>query len=188
MAWVNDFGADILRFWVASQDFRGDITLSEARTCCGRAYPALTPSLFSFNSPLGMCPDCNGIGSRVSMDPAKIVPDRSLSIREGAGVPWAGYFKRGGKYMPSIIAELGHIVEKHLISIGLMKAPVLDEGQKEMLAQKRAEFEEAMKQQDAFADNDYPEGAQLCSKCNTAAVIMMDGCMTCLSCGDSKCG
>ena len=33
-----------------------------------------------------------------------------------------------------------------------------------------------------------PEGAQLCSKCSTAAVVMMDGCMTCLSCGDSKCG
>ena len=34
----------------------------------------------------------------------------------------------------------------------------------------------------------YPEGAQLCTKCNTAAVVMMDGCMTCLSCGESKCG
>ena len=43
-------------------------------------------------------------------------------------------------------------------------------------------------QQDAFSENEYPEGAQLCSKCNTAAVVMMDGCMTCLACGDSKCG
>ena len=90
--------------------------------------------------------------------------------------------------MPSIIAELGYIVEKHLISIGLMAEPALDEEQKKLIAEKRAEFEEAQKQQDAFSENDYPEGAQLCSKCNTVAVIMMDGCMTCLSCGDSKCG
>ena len=44
------------------------------------------------------------------------------------------------------------------------------------------------KQQDAFAKSHYPQGAQLCSKCSTAAVVMMDGCMTCLNCGDSKCG
>jgi len=35
---------------------------------------------------------------------------------------------------------------------------------------------------------EFPAGAQLCAKCNTTAVVMMDGCMTCLSCGDSKCG
>ena len=102
--------------------------------------------------------------------------------------PRGGYWQPGGKFMPSIIAELGYIVEKHLISIGLMSSPELDESQKELIAQKRAEFEEGQKQQDAFSDNQYPEGAQLCAKCSTAAVIMMDGCMTCLSCGDSKCG
>jgi hypothetical protein len=102
--------------------------------------------------------------------------------------PRGGYWQPGGKFMPSIIAELGYIVEKHLISIGLMSEPVLDVEQKKLLEEKRAEFELANKQQDAFSKSDYPEGAQLCSKCNTAAVIMMDGCMTCLSCGDSKCG
>jgi excinuclease ABC subunit A len=40
----------------------GDIPMSEARSCCGIAYPELDPPLFSFNSPLGMCPDCNGSG------------------------------------------------------------------------------------------------------------------------------
>ena len=43
-------------------------------------------------------------------------------------------------------------------------------------------------QQDAFSKSEYPEGAQLCAKCNETAVIMLDGCMTCLACGDSKCG
>ncbi len=102
--------------------------------------------------------------------------------------PRGGYWQAGGRFMPSIIAELGYIVEKHLISIGLMAEPGLDEEQQKLIAEKRAEYEEGKKQQDAFSENDYPEGAQLCSKCNTAAVIMMDGCMTCLSCGDSKCG
>jgi hypothetical protein len=90
--------------------------------------------------------------------------------------------------MPSIIAELGHIVEKHMIMIGLLGSPELDVAQQKLIDEKRAEFEESKKQQDAFSDSSYPEGAQLCSKCSTAAVIMMDGCQTCLSCGDSKCG
>ncbi len=102
--------------------------------------------------------------------------------------PRGGYWQPGGKFMPSIIAELGYVIEKHLISIGMLVAAELDEGQLEMIAQKRAEYEESKKQRDAFAKSDYPEGAQLCGKCSTAAVIMMDGCRTCLSCGDSKCG
>jgi hypothetical protein len=102
--------------------------------------------------------------------------------------PRGGYWQPGGKFMPSIIAELGHIVEKHLIVIGMMPSPELDEGQKKLIAEKRAQYEESQKQTDAFSDSEYPEGARLCTKCNTTAVIMMDGCMTCLSCGDSKCG
>ncbi len=101
--------------------------------------------------------------------------------------PRGGYWQPGGRYMPSIIAELGYIVEKHLISIGMMAAPELDEAQKKLIAEKRAEYEESKKQRDAFSDSDYPEGAQLCNRCNMAAAIMMDGCMTCLSCGESKC-
>jgi hypothetical protein len=102
--------------------------------------------------------------------------------------PRGGYWQPGGRFMPSIIAELGYIVEKHLILIGMMAAPELDTQQQQLIAEKRAEYEESKKQQDAFSDNTYPEGAQLCGKCSTAAVIMMDGCQTCLSCGDSKCG
>ena len=102
--------------------------------------------------------------------------------------PRGGYWQSGGKYMPSIIAELGYIVERHLISIGLLKKMELDDHQKELIKQKREEFENSKKQQDAFSQTEYPEGAQLCAKCNDTAVIMMDGCMTCLACGDSKCG
>jgi hypothetical protein len=90
--------------------------------------------------------------------------------------------------MPSIIAELGHIVERHLIDIGLLKSTHLTPEQQKLIAEKRAEFEARGGQKDAFAEARYPEGAQLCGKCNTAAAVMLDGCMTCLSCGYSKCG
>jgi len=102
--------------------------------------------------------------------------------------PRGGYWQPGGKFMPSIIAELGHIIEKHLQYIGLLPKETLDEHQKELIELKRREYEEQNRQQDAFSKGGFPEGAQLCARCSTAAVVMMDGCMTCLNCGDSKCG
>ena len=102
--------------------------------------------------------------------------------------PRGGYWQAGGKFMPSIIAELGYVIEKHLQTIGLLKKVELDDHEKKIIAEKKAEFEERTKQTDAFAKSHFPEGAQLCAKCSTAAVVMMDGCMTCLNCGDSKCG
>jgi hypothetical protein len=102
--------------------------------------------------------------------------------------PRGGYWQSGGRFMPSIIAELGYVIEKHLTVIGLLRPAGLDEHQKKLVAEKRAEFEAKQKQTDAFSKSHFPEGAQLCAKCSTAAVVMMDGCMTCLNCGDSKCG
>jgi hypothetical protein len=102
--------------------------------------------------------------------------------------PRGGYWQPGGKFMPSIIAELGYVIERHLQSIGLMRKPQLDQFQRKMVDEKRAEFDARAKQTDAFSKSHFPEGAQLCGKCSTAAVVMMDGCMTCLNCGDSKCG
>jgi hypothetical protein len=101
--------------------------------------------------------------------------------------PRGGYWQPGGKYMPSIIAELGHIVEKHLQYIGLLPKEQLDDHQRQLIETKRKEYEESKKQTDAFA-RDMPAGAQMCGKCHDKSVILMDGCMTCLSCGDSKCG
>jgi excinuclease ABC subunit A len=75
-----------------------DIRMSEARSCCGIAYPELIPQIFSFNAPQGMCPECNGIGTLLSMDPDKVVPDRNLSIREGAVIPWKNYFIKNPRY------------------------------------------------------------------------------------------
>ncbi|MGQ0383806.1 MAG: TSCPD domain-containing protein, partial [Gammaproteobacteria bacterium] len=102
--------------------------------------------------------------------------------------PRGGYWQPGGKFMPSIVAEIGYVVERHLQTIGLMQKPGMDDTQRLLVESKRKEWEQRHKQQDAFAQSGYPEGAQLCNKCHTAAVVLMDGCMTCLACGESKCG
>jgi hypothetical protein len=105
--------------------------------------------------------------------------------------PRGGYFKKGGKYMPSLVAEIGDAIECHMRMIGLLKDDGLDENQKKLVAEKRARFEEAsggVGGAGAVATSDFPEGSQLCTKCNTKAAIKMDGCLTCLNCGDSKCG
>lgn len=102
--------------------------------------------------------------------------------------PRGGYWQPGGTFMPSIIAELGHIVEKHLRYIGLLPKQGLDEQQQKLVDQKRREFDARGRQQDAFSSTTFPAGAQLCAKCHTTATVMMDGCMTCLNCGESKCG
>ncbi|MDE0372575.1 MAG: hypothetical protein OXI73_08535 [Rhodospirillales bacterium] len=102
--------------------------------------------------------------------------------------PRGGYWQPGGKFMPSIIAELGYIVERHLKHIGLIGPSGPSDEQRKALERKRAEFQARSSQQDAFAENSFPAGAQLCAKCNTAASVMLDGCLTCLDCGYSRCG
>ncbi|MGE0172401.1 MAG: excinuclease ABC subunit UvrA [Oligoflexales bacterium] len=67
---------------------QGESLLSEHNTCCGIGYETLEPGLFSFNSPKGMCLECNGIGQVMTMDEDKLIPDKTLSIREGAILPW----------------------------------------------------------------------------------------------------
>ncbi len=112
--------------------------------------------------------------------------------------PKGGYFKKGGKYMPSLVAEIGDAIETHMKMIGMLPDDQIDERQKKLIEEKRQEFI-ARQQQNTQAEADinsntnnnsggFPAESLLCSKCQTKAVIMMDGCMTCLSCGDSKCG
>ncbi|MEQ8262285.1 NrdJb [Pseudohaliea sp.] len=106
--------------------------------------------------------------------------------------PRGGYFKKGGVFMPSIVAEIGYAIEDHMKHIGLINTD-LDRHQQEYLEQKRMEMQGqepgAKKTDGAEAeDNPFPPSASLCMKCHTKAVVLMDGCMTCLNCADSKCG
>jgi len=101
--------------------------------------------------------------------------------------PSGGYFKKGGKFMPSLVAEIGDVLESHLRMIGLMKDESLDDHQIKLIDEKRAEYESTLKDAEESSQDDFPDGAKLCIKCSTKAMIMMDGCMTCLNCGESKC-
>ena len=69
-----------------------ELLFSERYACkeCGISFSELEPRKFSFNSPYGACPECGGLGTRMFFDPDLVVPDRTLSLREGAVVPWVG--------------------------------------------------------------------------------------------------
>ena len=117
--------------------------------------------------------------------------DTTFMVEELKAVfdPKGGYFKPGGVFMPSIVAEIGHAIERHMQMIGMISAEKLDDHQKEFLDKKRAEIEATQGAADSDNDaGDFPANATVCTKCNTKAVVLMDRCMTCLSCGDSKCG
>ena len=132
--------------------------------------------------------------------------------------PRGGYFKAGGVYMPSLMAELGYIVEEHLKSIGLLHDPDMSDAQRALIVEKRRQYEDrAKKNADAIAraedagpvgdlleeqgrdgagedvavtgdGTSFPPSATMCHKCSTKAIVIMDGCATCLNCGYSKCG
>jgi len=116
--------------------------------------------------------------------------DISFLVEELQSVfdPAGGYFKKGGKYMPSLVAEIGEVIHCHLVMIGMLKADGPDEHQQKLIDEKRALYEESIERADSECSSEFPEGAQLCKKCSTKAMIQMDGCMTCLNCGESKCG
>ena len=75
---------------------------------CGINFEELTPRMFSFNAPQGACPECNGIGSKMEIDPDLVVPDKSLSLNEGAIVPWASSSKRENYYFQMLDAVSKH--------------------------------------------------------------------------------
>ena len=108
--------------------------------------------------------------------------------------PRGGYFKKGGKYMPSLVAEIGDAIECHMKMIGMIKADELDDCVRQHIQDKRAEYDAISsgksREQANVEDTggSFPPDAQMCQKCTTKAVIKMDGCMTCLNCGESKCG
>ena len=123
--------------------------------------------------------------------------------------PRGGYFKAGGVYMPSIVAELGFVVEDHLKKIGMLIGDELSIEQREAISKKRAQYDaqnadggkknaEVSREPETKAglaivpieptSASFPPSALMCGKCNTKAMVLMDGCQTCLNCGYSKCG
>ena len=88
----------------------GDRLFSRRLACtyCGVSMPEMTPRAFSFNSPHGACPDCQGLGAVYDFDPVRLVPDESLSLKEGAIAPWA---KGDRKLVKEALETLGRTFE-----------------------------------------------------------------------------
>ncbi|MFA6201262.1 MAG: hypothetical protein WC679_12750 [Bacteroidales bacterium] len=86
--------------------------------------------------------------------------------------PKAGYMAKGGKFIPSLIADIGYVIEKHLVDLGIIVKEI-DKNMEEFIEKKKVEFK--------------GKEGQLCTKCNSKSLFLMDGCMTCTTCGDSKC-
>jgi hypothetical protein len=99
--------------------------------------------------------------------------------------PRGGYFKKG-RYIPSLVAELGDAIERHMMAIGMIKSPEPDAARKQLIDEKLAAYR--ARNGETGAVEGFPPESQLCAKCSTKAVIRLDGCMTCLNCGESKCG
>src|SRR6476661_4708459 len=83
------------------------IWMSERFACidCGISLPPIEPRMFSFNGPHGACPACDGIGSRTKIDPTRVVPDPTRSLREGAVLAW------GRRASPALAAEVARAVQ-----------------------------------------------------------------------------
>ncbi len=83
-------------------------TYSEANACpkCGIGFPELSPQSFSFNSPLGMCVECNGLGERLAADPDLVVPDVTKSIRDGAVAVWGDAIAKDSGWTANIVNSL----------------------------------------------------------------------------------
>jgi excinuclease ABC subunit A len=96
---------------VLKLDEKEEILFSENASCikCDISYPEFTPASFSFNSPQGACPECDGLGSVTEFDPDLIVPNQSLSLRDGAVLPWAS--RNSVQYVEFLDALTAHYNE-----------------------------------------------------------------------------
>ncbi|MEE2702853.1 MAG: excinuclease ABC subunit UvrA [Myxococcota bacterium] len=95
---------------------REEIPFSENAACvdCGASYPEINPRMFSFNNPHGACPECAGLGTRDFFDPDLIVPDSTVSISDGAIVPFRRRGRASGYYNAMLAAlseQLGFDLE-----------------------------------------------------------------------------
>ncbi len=94
-----DIGLRIGKGMVMIKDEKKEFIFSIHFACekCGFSLPELEPRLFSFNNPAGACPDCTGLGEKLEVDPALIIPNLNLTLNEGAIIPWMRSFNKIGK-------------------------------------------------------------------------------------------
>ncbi|MCX6723060.1 MAG: excinuclease ABC subunit A [Candidatus Staskawiczbacteria bacterium] len=101
-----------------SKNENNDLIFSEHFACeeCGISLPELEPRLFSFNNPYGACPECTGLGEKLEVDPELVIPNKRLTLAEGAIWPWSRASHKVGRqgYYYSIISGLA---EKYKFSL-----------------------------------------------------------------------
>ena len=87
-----------------------DKVFSEHFACtdCGINFEEISPRMFSFNSPHGACPECNGLGSKLEIDTDFVVPDKFLSLNEGAILPWSKSGNKDNYYNQMLLAVADH--------------------------------------------------------------------------------
>ncbi|WP_449240968.1 excinuclease ABC subunit UvrA [Desulfoscipio gibsoniae] len=85
-----------------------EIVFSENFACvdCGVSIPEIAPRLFSFNNPFGACPECTGLGFKMELDPDLVIPDKNLSVRQGAVEPWLKSLN-GMRYLDAVAEHYG---------------------------------------------------------------------------------
>ncbi|MBI2450432.1 MAG: excinuclease ABC subunit UvrA [Candidatus Nealsonbacteria bacterium] len=97
---------------------KNDVIFSEHFACeeCGISLPEIEPRLFSFNNPYGACPACHGLGSRLEVDPDLVIPNKNLTISEGAIFSWAHASHKIGR-QGYFWMQLQDLAEKHKFSL-----------------------------------------------------------------------
>ena len=107
---ASEFSEGLINVLYTNDDEDYEKKYSEHFACvdCGINFEELTPRMFSFNAPQGACPECNGIGSKMEIDPDLVVPDDSLSLNEGAIAPWSSSSKKENYYYQMLEAVSNH--------------------------------------------------------------------------------
>jgi len=102
------FGNGIMVATVVDGDSSRDILFSEHFACveCGISLPEIEPRTFSFNSPHGACPHCSGLGVIMEIDPDLVIPDKNLSLEEGAIRPWRRAGKDSSRYYMHLLRSV----------------------------------------------------------------------------------
>ena len=107
---ATNFSEGLITVLFDNGEERYEKKYSEHFACvdCGINFQELTPRMFSFNAPQGACPECNGIGSKMEVDPDLIVPNPNLTLNEGAIAPWSKSSKKENYYYQMLEAVSNH--------------------------------------------------------------------------------
>jgi excinuclease ABC subunit A len=102
------FGNGVIVVSIMEEGGYRDLLFSEHSACidCGISLPEIEPRTFSFNSPHGACPHCSGLGVIMEIDPDLVIPDKSLSLKDGAIAPWRYLGKETSRYYMHLLRRV----------------------------------------------------------------------------------